>query len=316
MVIGTRKSLLALAQTELVVAALKKHLPGMEVELAEYETKGDRQIERSLADFGGKGAFTRDLEQAMLDGRIHMAVHSAKDMPLELPEGLDIVAVLKREDSRDVWVTCHQGRLEECPAGTIAGTGSRRRAIQAMELNPSLMIKDIRGNVPTRLRKLSDGQYDGIILAAAGLKRLGYISNSDENQGSFLMGGSCYYYEFLPEEQFLPAAGQGIIAVEAGQGESCWMLEAINDEETWLLFTAERAFLKGIGGGCNEAAAIASRIEDGKLHIKARYAEKYGRMRTVIEERTLPGSWYENRQIAADVGRQAAERLLGQEERI
>lgn len=316
MKIGTRKSQLAVIQTELVMDAIKAHFPSMNVEITGCDTKGDRQLNRPLSDFGGKGAFTRDIELAILEGRIDMAVHSAKDMPLELPEGLMVGAVLAREDSRDVWVSCRKRGLKECPEGTIAGTGSRRRAMQAMEMNQNLIIKDIRGNVPTRLRKLSEGQYDGIILAAAGLIRLGHIKAVNGERGSFCLNGEQFYYEYLPEDEFLPAAGQGIIAVEMGRNMRNDVMETIHHEETGLLFTAERAFLNGIGGGCNEAAAISAKIKESRLCIKAKYAGVDDRMRTVTEEWKLTESRDRNRQIAAEAGQYIAERLIGQEEHI
>lgn len=314
MLIGTRKSRLALVQTEMVMEAVREHFPELEIELAEYDTMGDRQLDRPLAALGGKGAFTQDLEKAMLEGRIDIAVHSAKDMPVELPEGLAISAVLKRGDSRDVWISSRQSRMAACPTGTIAGTGSRRRALQAGEMNPGLIIKDIRGNVPTRLKKLAEGQYDGIILAAAGLKRLGYLGNADSETGSFELDGQCFYYEYLPENQFFPAAGQGIIAVETRQDDCQEIMDAIHDEATWLVLTAERAFLKAIGGGCNEAAAISAKIRGNQLTVKARYADDMEQMQTVEETCMLTGTKQEQRNLACEAGRRAAGRLLGQED--
>lgn len=312
MKIGTRKSRLAVIQAELVMSAIREHFPMLDVELTGLDTKGDRQLNRSLSDFGGKGAFTREIERAMLEGSIDLAVHSAKDLPLDLPEELCIGAVLKREDSRDVWISCHYARMKDCPDKTIVGTGSRRRALQAAEINPGLEAGDIRGNVQTRLKKLSDGHYDGIILAAAGLKRLGYLT--DEDRGYFVLEGIRYYYEYLPDNRFLPAAGQGIIAVEARQNDCREILEAIHDEESWLMFTAERAFLGEIGGGCNEAAAISVRQSGRKLLIKARYAGNSDRMATVDEEITLTEWIDRNRQIAADAGKRAAKSLLKRRE--
>lgn len=314
MKIGTRKSRLAVIQTELVADAIRAYFPGMDVQIMGYETEGDKQFQRSLSDFGGKGAFTQDIERAMLSGNIDLAVHSAKDMPLDLPEGLAIGAVLKREDARDMWISCVPGKLCERTAGTVAGTGSRRRALQAMEMNPGLMIKDIRGNVSTRLRKMSDGMYDGIILAAAGIKRLGYLPETEDEQGSFLLEGVQYYYEYLPAGQFLPAAGQGIIAVEARQEDCGEVLAAINDDETWLMMSAERAFLKAIGGSCNEAAAISTRILNKHMILQARYAGDGEQMQAVFGRKALTASAAENMKIAEDMGIRAAKRLLLKEE--
>ncbi len=310
MKIGTRKSRLAVIQTKLVADAIKARFPKLDVEIVGYETEGDQQLHRSLSDFGGKGAFTQDIERAILEGKIDLAVHSAKDMPLDIADGLVIGAVLKRADARDVWVSCTPKRLAERTAGTVAGTGSRRRALQALEINSGLAIKDIRGNVPTRLKKMSDGQYDGIILAAAGLKRLGYLQETEDEQGSFMLEGVRYYYEYLPAGQFLPAAGQGIIAVEARREDSQEVLQAMNDEETWLQFLVERAFLRAIGGSCNEAAAIRTyRLQD-HLIVQARYAADGQRMETFFGRKALTDSAAENKKIAETIGVLAASRLL------
>lgn len=318
--IGTRKSKLAMIQTEMVAKAIQKHFPDMNIEIIGYETKGDRQMERSLADFGGKGAFTREIEQALMAGKIDLAVHSAKDMPLELPEGLTIGAVLARADSRDVWVSRRQERLVQCPAGSRVGTGSKRRALQTLEMNPGVAICDIRGNLPTRLKKLADGQYDGIILAAAGLERMGLISASGKGTasdkkemasgGSFVLDGSRFYYEYLPEEQFLPAPGQGIIAVEAREGHCREVLIAIHDESAWLMLLAERAFLKTVGGGCNAAAAISVELTAAGMSVTARYAGDNERMATVVVSQALTEDRRENRRIAGVTGALAAQYLL------
>ena len=164
-----------MVQTEMAAEAIKKVFPSIEIEIAGFETKGDLHLDKSLSAFGSKGAFTKELEGAMMDGRIDLAVHSAKDLPVELPEGLTVGAVLKRGDSRDVWVSLRRefSIIEECKEKTVVGTGSLRRALQIQQICPSVDIRDIRGNVPTRLKKLSEELFDGIILAAAGLKRLG-----------------------------------------------------------------------------------------------------------------------------------------------
>lgn len=323
MKIGTRRSRLAVIQTELVAEAVRSHFPEINIEIEGYETKGDIQMHRSLSDFGGKGAFTKEIEQAILEGAVDMAVHSAKDMPLDMQEGLAIAAVLRREDSRDVWISCRPESMAACGQGTVAGTGSKRRELQAMELNPGLEVRDIRGNVPTRLRKLADGMYDGIILAAAGLRRLGYLSAADEVQsahmqgqmsGSFVLEGRRFYYEYLPEGRFLPAAGQGIIAIETRQDDCGEIMAAVNDRDTWLMLLAERAFLRGIGGGCNEAAAILTRIQCGHLIIQARYAGKEERMQTVFVRKALAESQEVNERLAEASGLLAAERLMAMEE--
>lgn len=261
--IGTRKSLLALIQTDIVKNALLEAFPGLKVEIAKIDTKGDQILDKSLTSFGGKGVFTAELEEELLSGAIDIAVHSAKDMPMEFPEGLGIGAVLKRADVRDTFVTTDGRKLEELEPGSIVGTSSLRRELLIKEINPHVQIKMLRGNVQTRLRKLKEGQYDGIILAAAGIERLGY----QEEEGVF--------YEYLHEDTFLPAAGQGILAVESrtDDAEMAEILNKIHDREAEALLAAERAFLITIGGSCNApAAALCKREADG-FSMRAMYAK-------------------------------------------
>ena len=256
-----------MVQTEMAAKAIKTAFPSVPIEISGYETKGDQQLNRSLAAFGSKGAFTKELETAMLEGRIDLAVHSAKDLPVELPEGLTVGAVLQRGDSRDVWVSLRHefSEIEACRGKVIVGTGSLRRALQIRQMCNGVEIRDIRGNVPTRLKKLSEELFDGIILAAAGLKRLGYLSDACDETGCFEAEGQTFFYEILPKEQFFPAAGQGIIAVETRQHDCEDCMQAIHDEQTWQMFLAERSFLRAIGGGCNEAAAVDVRMDGQKV---------------------------------------------------
>ncbi len=233
-----------MVQTEMAAEAIKKVFPSIEIEIAGFETKGDLHLDKSLSAFGSKGAFTKELEGAMMDGRIDLAVHSAKDLPVELPEGLTVGAVLKRGDSRDVWVSLRKefSEIEACRGKVIVGTGSLRRALQIRQMCNGVEIRDIRGNVPTRLKKLSEELFDGIILAAAGLKRLGYLSDACDETGCFEAEEQTFFYEILSKEQFLPAAGQGIIALETRQKDCEDCMQAIHDEHTWQMFLTERAF--------------------------------------------------------------------------
>lgn len=260
--IGTRKSLLALIQTDIVKNALLKAFPGLKVEIAKIDTKGDQILDKSLTSFGGKGVFTAELEAELLSGAIDIAVHSAKDMPMEFPEGLGIGAVLKRADVRDTFVTTDGRKLEELEPGSIVGTSSLRRELLIKEINPHVQIKMLRGNVQTRLRKLKEGQYDGIILAAAGIERLGY----QKEEGVF--------YEYLDEDVFLPAAGQGILVVESrtDDAEMAEILNVIHDREAEALLAAERAFLITIGGSCNAPAAALCKREPDGFSMRAMYA--------------------------------------------
>lgn len=300
-----------MVQTEMAAEAIKKVFPSIEIEIAGFETKGDLHLDKSLSAFGSKGAFTKEIEGAMMDGRIDLAVHSAKDLPVELPEGLTVGAVLKRGDSRDVWVSLRRefSIIEECKEKTVVGTGSLRRALQIQQICPGVDIRDIRGNVPTRLKKLSDGMYDGIILAAAGLKRLGYLSEDCETEGSFEAEEQTFFYEILPKEQFFPAAGQGIIAVETRQHDCEDCMQTIHDEQTWQMFLAERAFLKAIGGGCNEAAAVDTAVDEEKMTVRARYAADGAHMKEISVSGTRYGDRMKDRQMAVDLGCRAAQKL-------
>ena len=267
--IGTRKSLLALVQTEIVKDALLRAFPETEIEIVKIDTKGDQLLDRSLTSFGGKGVFTVELEAELLSGAIDIAVHSAKDMPMEFPEGLGIGAVLSRADARDTFVSLDGTKLADLAPGSVVGTSSLRRELQIKEINPQVQIKLLRGNVQTRLRKLKEGQYDGIILAAAGIERLGY-----ENEEEF-------HYEYLEPQTFLPAAGQGILAVESrtDDAETAEMLAAIHDAEAACLLAAERSFLKTIGGSCNAPAAAYCRKEGGRFLMDAMFVKDGAHLR-------------------------------------
>lgn len=259
--IGTRKSRLAVVQTELVRDAILTHFPDMEIELVPISTKGDRHLDRSLASFGGKGVFTRELEEALLRGEIDMAVHSAKDMPMEFPKGLVLGAVLCREDPRDVLVTMSGIPARKLPAGSVIGTSSLRRELQIRQLNPQVQIRLLRGNVQTRIEKLTAGGYDGILLAAAGLKRLGLI----QQEGLFL--------EYLDTGEFIPAPGQGILGVEIREKELAEVMAAIHSPEDAVMLRAEREYLTVLGGSCNAPCAAYCRREGKMLKMSVMYAE-------------------------------------------
>ena len=263
--IGTRKSKLALVQTDLVRQRIEAAFPEAEIEIVEMSTKGDEILDKSLTSFGGKGVFTQELEEALLKEEVDLAVHSAKDMPMEFPEGLYIGAVLSRADVRDVLVTTTGVKARELPDGSIVGTSSLRRELQIKALNPTVQIRMLRGNVQTRLRKLQEGQYDAILLAAAGLTRLGL----EKEEG--------LRFEYLDPESFLPAAGQGILAVEAKKGRFEEVLRAIHCEEAALELTAERSFLSAIGGSCNAPAAGLCVREGHTLKMKVLYAPEGSR---------------------------------------
>ena len=259
--IGTRKSRLALIQTEIVKKKILEHFPMEEVEIVPIVTKGDIEIHRSLDSFGGKGVFTEEIERELLNGQIDIAVHSAKDMPMEVLKGLRLGAVLEREDPRDVMVTLSGIRTKDMPAGSVIGTSSLRRELQVKKINPEVNIRQLRGNVPTRLQKLRDGMYDGIILAAAGLKRLG------------LDGEEGISYEYFDTELFTPAAGQGILALEIREDDLADMMKVLNDQRVEMEFLAERRFLQVIGGSCNAPCGVLCSKAGTGIRIQGMYAE-------------------------------------------
>lgn len=250
--IGTRVSELAMTQTHLVMAALKEKVPEVLFEVVPLQTLGDKILDKPLLSFGGKGVFVSEFEEGLLSGTIDLAVHSAKDMPMALPEGLDIVGVPKREDPRDVLITMKGTTLRE---EAIIGTSSLRRQYQIKALK-KVVCKDLRGNVNTRLRKLEEGQYDGIILAAAGLKRLGLHEETK------------YTYQYFDCESFVPAGGQGIIAVEGRKDDPISkLISEINDEESVISLNIERDVLQGLNAGCHEPIGVYSFIKEGQFYL-------------------------------------------------
>lgn len=252
--IGTRKSRLAMAQTMLAADALKEVCPGIETEIVPIVTTGDRILNKSLIEFGGKGVFVSEFEEALLDGKIDVAAHSAKDLPMELAEGLEIAAVLRRREPGDVFITV-RGR-EPVNSPMVVGTGSLRRQVQ-IGGQKDVVCRLLRGNIDTRLEKLYAGEYDAIILAAAGLSRLGFFD--DER----------FVFERLPEREFLPAGGQGIIALEARKDSNFHeLLRSVNHVPTEISLLAEREVLKLLGAGCNEAIGVYSWQENGRFFLK------------------------------------------------
>lgn len=263
--IGTRGSKLALAQTELVRQALAAAHPGLEIVLERITTRGDIVLDRPLSAVGGKGLFVDEIEQALRQGRIDLAVHSAKDLPSTLPPDMALAAFLRRADPRDALVSRDGRRMAELPAGARVGTSSVRRACQLRHLRPDLSVQHLRGNVDTRLRKLSEGQYDAIILAAAGLERLDALG---------------YATEILEPEIMLPAVGQGALAVEvrAGDEHTAALLQPLDDWETRVCVTAERAFLAHLAGGCQVPAGALARLAGDRLLLAGMIGTPDGRI--------------------------------------
>lgn len=254
--IGTRQSLLALWQSNHIAALLRKQYPKCEVVLKKIVTKGDRILDVPLAQIGGKGLFTKEIEENLLDGTIDLAVHSLKDMPTVLPEGLCLTAITERANVGDAFVSNKYGSFEELPLGAVVGTSSLRRKAQLLAKRPDLEIRDLRGNVDTRLRKLDEGLYDAIILAAAGLERLGHGDRISS---------------LIPADVCLPAVGQGALAIEARteDKEVRDMLSFLNDLTTKQATDAERAFLGLLEGGCQVPIGVHADVEGENIRIEA-----------------------------------------------
>ncbi|RYF44276.1 MAG: hydroxymethylbilane synthase [Comamonadaceae bacterium] len=259
-VIATRESRLALWQAEHVKALLETRL-GWQVELLGMTTLGDQILDRSLSKVGGKGLFVKELETALIDGRADIAVHSLKDVPMDLPPGFALACVLEREDPRDALVSNQFSSLAELPPGAVVGTSSLRRLVLLKSLRPDLKIEPLRGNLDTRLRKLDEGQYQAIVLAAAGLKRLGLASRIRQ--------------AFEPE-QMLPAAGQGALGIEvrADRQDLLTALAGLAHMPTWLAVTAERTVSRAMGGSCSmPLAAFIREPQSAQMRLEAAWGE-------------------------------------------
>ncbi|MCE7556497.1 hydroxymethylbilane synthase [Aliivibrio fischeri] len=261
--IATRKSPLALWQAHFVKDALQAAHPGLEVELVTMVTKGDIILDTPLAKVGGKGLFVKELEVAMLEGRADLAVHSMKDVPVEFPEGLGLVTICEREDPRDAFVSNTYNNIDELPQGAVVGTCSLRRQCQLKEARPDLIIKELRGNVGTRLQKLDDGNYDAIILACAGLIRLGL---EDRIKSA------------IEPEQSLPAVGQGAVGIEARLDDARLraLLEPLNHPETANRVLCERAMNNRLEGGCQVPIGSYSLIDGDQIWLRALVGEPDG----------------------------------------
>ena len=261
--IATRESALALWQAEHIRARLAALYPQCEVNLLGMTTKGDRIIDTPLADIGGKGLFIKELEIAMADGRADLAVHSLKDVPMDMAEGFTLAAIGAREDPRDAFVSNHYLDLAGMPGGARIGTSSLRREAQLRERDALLQVLPLRGNVNTRLRKLDAGQYDAIILAAAGLKRLGFASRIAST---------------LDPEESLPAVGQGALAIECRteRADVALALAPLADRDTTLATTAERAFARALSGSCNTPLAAYAVFRHGELWLRGLVASRDG----------------------------------------
>lgn len=293
--IGTRRSLLAKAQTQHVVNALITLYPNLRIEVVEVVTTGDRILDTSLSRMPGKGVFVKEIEEKLLADEIDLAVHSMKDLPTEFPDGLSMGAILQRVDPRDVLVTRHNRDLEEMPEGTHIGTSSLRRKAQLMHARPDLDVIEIRGNIDTRLQKSKTEDFDGILLAAAGLIRMRWQSRIKQ---------------YLSCETMIPAVGQGALGIEIREDddETRNLLRPLHDETTALAVEAERIFLQRMGGGCQTPMAAFCRVRNGDVTLHGFCAEEDGsKFRNAILHGTL--------QEAAGLAQQLAEEFLEAEDR-
>ena len=268
--VGTRGSKLALAQTELVIKALNERFSQIDFQMITMSTRGDRDTSRALLEFGGKAVFVEEFEEAILKGDIDIAVHSAKDMPMEIMEGLTISGTLSRACPQDVLIY-KSGRIFDRNDSFVVGTSSLRRQYQIKDMYRNAVCKNLRGNVGTRIQKLEDGEYDAIILAAAGLERLGII---DGSAGCLEVQKDKLTFRYLSIESMLPAACQGIIAIETRTyGEAYDMVRAINDTEAYTQLTCERAVLSRLNAGCHEPIGVYSELHGDHMKLSLMKAD-------------------------------------------
>ncbi|MEL4178707.1 hydroxymethylbilane synthase [Roseateles sp. PN1] len=287
-IIATRESRLALWQAEHVKARLEGEL-GLSVSLLGMTTRGDQILDRSLSKVGGKGLFVKELETALEEGRARLAVHSLKDVPMELPEGFELAAILQREDPRDALVSNRYASLDELPQGAVVGTSSLRRVVQLLALRPDLRIEPLRGNLDTRMRKLDDGGYDAIVLAAAGLMRLGAGERIRARFGIDTM---------------IPCAGQGALGLELRADDHALkaQIQSLIHRPTWLATLAERAVSRALGGSCSVPLAAHGHWQGDQLILA-----------TALGNAELPSSPLLRTQLQAAVASEAEAEALGQQ---
>ena len=261
--LGTRTSRLAMWQAEHVAGALRAAWPGLTVELVPFVTQGDRTLDKPLPEIGGKGLFTAELEADLLDGRIDLAVHSLKDLPTDDPAGLTVGATTERADVRDAWISPSGATLADLPPGATVGTSSLRRGAQLLRRRPDLVIRSIRGNVETRIRKVHEGDYHAGVLALAGLERLEIADRAAA---------------VLDLDTMLPAPGQAALGVQVRSDDEAVLrlVAALDHAETRAAVTAERQFLAGLGGGCSAPIAAYAWVEGGQLQIRTRVVSTDG----------------------------------------
>jgi hydroxymethylbilane synthase len=289
--IGSRGSTLALAQASWVKRQIEEHLPELQVELRTIRTGGDRFIDAPIKEIGGKGIFTKEIEEALTGGEIDLAVHSLKDLPTQLPPGLILAAVPKREDARDVLISRSSATLPDLPQNATIATGSLRRKAQLLAYRADLQIAPLRGNIDTRLKKLDNGEFDAVVLAAAGLRRIGRDN---------------YISQFLPDEICVSAVGQGALGIEArDETDLRERLVFLHDAQTFAEVAAERAFADRLGGGCHVPIGARARVLGNELKIIAVVASLEG-------QKICRGEIVGHVSEAVELGQSLAGRLIGE----
>lgn len=294
--IGTRTSQLALWQTRHIIQQLQAAWPGLACQTESFITQGDKTLDKPLPQIGGKGLFTAELEESLRNGRIHLAVHSLKDLPVEDAPGLTLGAIVGRADVRDALVAKNGWTLDTLPAGAVVGTSSPRRQAQLYQARPDLQVRSIRGNVETRIRKAVQGEYDATVLAAAGLLRLNL---------------EAHVTHWLPLDVMLPAPGQGALAVQcrAADAETLRLLAPLDQLPVRTAVTAERSFLHHLGGGCAVPIAAYAAWQHERLHLTGFVGELDGR-RAIVVEGTGYNPWELGASLAAEARQQGAAEIL------
>lgn len=295
MIIGSRDSALALWQAGWVIHQLENQDSSLELIIKKIKTQGDKILDVPLARVGGKGLFVKEIESALLAGEIDLAVHSLKDLPTDLPDGLVLIAVSEREDARDVLVSRRGLTLEELPSGSRVGTSSLRRSAQLLHYRPDLEMVNLRGNLDTRLRKAATEAYDAVVVAAAGVLRLGLESQITQ---------------YIPLEICLPAVGQGVLGIEIRADDACAqrLLTPINDLGTYQAALAERAFLRTLEGGCQVPIGAYAEVVEGRLRLTGMVASLDGR-KIIREDKT--GSAAEAEHVGESLAQELLERGAG-----
>lgn len=306
LVIATRRSQLALWQSEFVKSELQKHYPNMEIELQEFVTKGDKILDVPLAKIGGKGLFTKELEIAMLEGNAHLAVHSLKDVPTQFEDGLQLTAVTKRYDPRDALLSNKYSSIDELPAGAVVGTTSLRRRMALKLLRPDIELKDLRGNINTRIAKLNAGEYDAIILAATGVQKLG-IQNEVK------------HFNPISTDEMIPSMGQATLGIETTTDPKIIeLLSVLNDNDAQIESTIERSFVHTLEGGCQVPIGVkATILDETSVRVQAIVGMPDG-SESISEDITADINNYENvgQILAQSFIDQGARELLERAEKV